>query len=103
MFPFESGNNGDGSELGLLLMDRMAGLFVGILPDTLSLLILSDRFRPCSTSHKEVRESIDPPVLVGDLPFHSFSKFKHTHTHRHNTGVTAAIWQSNEWLFSYIS
>lgn len=65
-------------------MDRMAGLFVGILPDTLSLLILSDRFRPCSTSHKEVKESIDSPVIVGDLPFHSFSKFKHTHTHKHS-------------------
>lgn len=37
---------------GCLLMDDTAGLFVGTAPDTLSPLIPSDRFGPCSRSHK---------------------------------------------------
>lgn len=62
-------------------MDSMAGLFVGVLPDILSPLILSNRLRPAPDLTKEVRRSIDPAVIVGGLPFYSFSKFKHTCTH----------------------
>lgn len=73
----------------------MAGLFVGVLPDILSPLILSNRLRPAPDLTKEVRRSIDPAVIVGgSIPLANLNT--HAHIQALTTGVTAARWKGNE-------